>query len=267
MNETSQISQLRAKSSISLSPTLTGLALVPATRVHPLPGHVSCISFGCVKGLDQRLRTSLNSSIGGWAPYFSCAVGFVTRKSKARKHVAKAAVKFWGMRKSYRNVNLATVPFQRRYAANLRRFFVWCNTPWPACWGRPQRPGNAYQRAGHSTLSSLSITAQLEPQTRKDGMRNCLFLRAAPLVQLPIDHILRGSGSVLKCRIQYLTLWPLELPFQHTHGSSWIYLWFMISCVWFALDCALKANAKALYLLGYCKGTDSTQLQHLCDFV
>lgn len=99
MNETSQISQLRAKSSISLSPTLTGLAFVPATRVHPLPGHVSCISFGCVKGLDQRLRTSLNSSIGGWAPYFSCAVGFVTRKSKARKYVAEAAVKFWGMRK------------------------------------------------------------------------------------------------------------------------------------------------------------------------
>ena len=99
MNETSQISQLRAKSSISLSATLTGLALVPATRVHPLPGHVSCISFGCVKGLDQRLRTSLNSSIGGWAPYFSCAVGFVTRKRKARKYVAKAAVKFWQMRK------------------------------------------------------------------------------------------------------------------------------------------------------------------------
>ena len=92
MNETSQISQLRAKSSISLSPTLTGLALVPATRVHPLPGHVSCISFGCVKGLDQRLRTSLNSSIGGWAPYFSCAVGFITRKSTPRKYVEQAAL-------------------------------------------------------------------------------------------------------------------------------------------------------------------------------
>lgn len=89
-----QIRQLRAKSSISLSPTLTGLALVPATRVHPLPGHVSCISFGCVKGLDQRLRTSLNSSIGGWAPYFSCAVGIVARKSKPRKYVEQAAVKF-----------------------------------------------------------------------------------------------------------------------------------------------------------------------------
>ena len=123
------------------------------------------------------------------------------------------------------------------------RFFVWCHTPWPACWGRPQRPGNAYQRAGHSTLFSWSITAQLDG--RMEGWKEKLLsLRAAPLVQLPIDHILRGSGSVLKCRIQKLTLSPLEL-----------HSWFIMNLS--SIHDLLRLIRTGLRAEGKCKGTVS----------
>ena len=203
MNETSQISQLRAKSSISLSATLTGLALVPATRVHPLPGHVSCISFGCVKGLDQRLRTSLNSSIGGWARYFSCAVGFVTRKRKARKYVAKAAVKFWQMRKLLQTCKSSNCSLSKKVCSKSPPDFL-CDA---TLLGRHveivhKDQATLTKGAGHSTLFFLKYhrsTGWKDGRMRKEKL---LSLRAAPLVQLPIDHILRRSGSVLKCRIQ-----------------------------------------------------------------